>query len=523
MQVVWFKRDLRIHDHQALVGAIKAQASMGPVLPLYIFEPELWQQPDLSHRHYLFLYECLASLHRELSFIGCPLVVKVGNAVEVLADLHNKYTITALWSHQETWNGWTFQRDLTIKSWTRQQQIIWYEPLQYGVFRRIDKMHGRDGWASMWHDVINREVLPAPNNIYSASVQQINEISDVLPTPQDLKLVDEFLINPNLRQLGGRDHAMQTLNSFLIQRGEGYTKQMSSPVTAYNSCSRLSPYLAFGVLSMREVFNAYKTKKNQIEDTPKHLRGKWGSAMKSFSARLRWHCHFMQKLETEPAIEFKNLHPVYDGMREHDFNEAYFKAWETGYTGYPMVDACMRALIATGWINFRMRAMLMSFASHHLWLHWRRTSLHLARLFVDYEPGIHYSQAQMQSGTTGINSIRVYNPIKQGIDQDPNGEFIKRWIPELKGVPKEFIHTPWQCAYDLILGAELMNGYPMPIVDEKTARKKATDKLAGIRKHREHGNIAKQIVNKHASRKLKIKTNLVTKNNKINEQFKLNF
>ena len=164
----------------------------------------------------------------------------------------------------------------------------------------------------------------------------------------------------------------------------------------------------------------------------------------------------------------------------------YFEAWKSGMTGYPMVDACMRALTATGWLNFRMRAMVMSFASYHLWLHWRKPALHLANLFTDYEPGIHYSQVQMQSGTTGINSIRIYNPIKQGVDHDPDGVFIRRWIPELRDCSL----YPYA-----VQAASQMNGYPMPIVDEKTVRKYAADKLYGLRKNNTaHKETAKKIV-----------------------------
>lgn len=175
-------------------------------------------------------------------------------------------------------------------------------------------------------------------------------------------------------------------------------------------------------------------------------------------------------------------------------NDAYLTAWQQGQTGYPMVDACMRSLIATGWLNFRMRAMLMSFASYHLWLHWRLPALHLARQFTDYEPGIHYAQAQMQSGTTGINTIRIYNPIKQSLDQDPNGVFIKRWVPELRDVPIGFIHQPWHFP-------DKMNGYPLPIVDEKAARQAASAKLYALRKPRQHALAAQRIVDKHGSRK----------------------
>jgi deoxyribodipyrimidine photo-lyase len=243
-----------------------------------------------------------------------------------------------------------------------------------------------------------------------------DEESDSMPLGKVLGLTNDHCVG---RQAGGRGPALEILNSFLSERGEGYTKEMSSPVTAFNSCSRLSPHLAFGTVSIREVYQKTKSQSSGIKLQPKSIRGKWPSALKSFSSRLRWHSHFIQKLEDDPRIEFENMHAGYNGLRENNFNEEYFRAWAEGRTGYPMVDACMRALSATGWINFRMRAMLVSFASYHLWLHWREPALYLARLFTDYEPGIHYSQVQMQSGTTGINSVRIYNPIKQGIDHDP--------------------------------------------------------------------------------------------------------
>lgn len=493
MQIVWFKRDLRIEDNPALAMAISQVSTLGDIIPLYILEPELWQQPDMSERHYSFLKDCIESLNQSLTGIGQPLMIRVGDAVNILEQLSASHPIRTLWSHQETWNGWTYQRDLRVKKWANQNKIHWYEPTQNGVVRRLPH---RNGWASLWEKTLHEPCAPTPTKLNSIDIQ-----SDMLPNTKDFNI---NTLTPHSHQKAGREAGLKALHTFLYERGTHYTKAMSSPVTAFNSCSRISPHLAFGTLSLKEVVQALNQRSQEIDELPRGLKGKWRSAMRSFASRLRWHCHFIQKLEDEPRMEFENLHSAYNGVRENDFNHAHFQAWQQGKTGYPMVDACMRALTATGWLNFRMRAMLMSFASYHLWLHWREPALHLARLFTDYEPGIHYSQVQMQSGTTGINSIRAYNPIKQGLEHDPDGVFVRKWIPELSEVPTAFIHTPWECPH-------LLGDYPLPIVEEHLARKSATDKLFAIRKQASHKSEAGAIVHKHASRKKNYK------NKKTNE------
>lgn len=479
MNVVWFKRDLRIHDHEALTKA----SENGDILPLYIIEPGLWLQEDMSYRQYQFLVDALVELNSSLEKLGQGLIIKVGEAIDILKAIHKKFTISKLWSHQETWNGWTYKRDKLVKKWAKASGIIWNEPSQNGVVRCLKT---RDGWSNNWYKQMNQNLFNPPQ-----SINKVIEPSDDIPSPEEMGLENDYC---NVRQNGGRMLGQKLLKSFLFDRGENYTKEMSSPVTAFESCSRLSAHLAFGTLSIREVFQAADQKRNTLKEMSKNTRGKWPSAMSSFLGRLRWHCHFIQKLEDQPSIEFKNMHSGYDGLRENNFNDEYFQAWKRGMTGYPMVDACMRALRATGWINFRMRAMLVSFASYNLWLHWRKTSIYLAQLFTDYEPGIHYSQIQMQSGTTGINSIRIYNPIKQSVDHDPEGKFIREWVPELRHISNQFIHTPWK------LDSE-MNGYPMPIVDEIISRKKAASKVFALKKNNVNKQISSKVVKKHGSRK----------------------
>ncbi|MEI4231797.1 FAD-binding domain-containing protein [Roseovarius sp. D22-M7] len=474
--ICWFKRDLRIADHPALERA----ARLGPVMPLYIIEPDLWAQPDAAGRHYAFLCETLESLRADLAGMGLPLVIRTGDAVTLLEDLRNRHGVTHLVSHEETGNGASFARDRRVADWARGQGVTWHELPQCGVMRRLDN---RDRWQSARDGFMRAPLVPPP-----AEARAVAGVTgDAPPAPEALGLDDPC---PG-RQRGGRRAATRALDSFLSTRGETYTRAMSSPLTGARACSRISPHLAFGTLSVREAVQAGRA-------APTGRGADWARAMRSFQARLAWRDHFMQKLEDEPAIEHRCLHPAYEDLRPSDPDPARLAAWARGETGLPFVDACMRSLIATGWLNFRMRSMLMAVASYHLWLDWRATGPVLARYFTDYEPGIHWSQTQMQSGTTGMNTIRIYNPVKQGLDQDPTGAFTRQWVPELAQVPDAHLQEPW--GWDGA-GAVLGRDYPAPIVDPVAAAKAAKDAVYARRRAHRGDADTEAIVQKHASRK----------------------
>ena len=489
MQIVWFKRDLRVVDHLPLVRA----ADAGPVLPLYIVEPDLWRQPDTAGRQWDFLRECLVELREELAALGAPLVVRVGEAVDVVREFHDEQRIEGIWSHEETGNAWTYERDKAVAAWSQQQSIDWTQLQQHGVIRGL---RSRDGWARRWDAFMRRPVAAAPASLRGWDGIVPGEI----PGAVDLGLAEDPCPG---RQPGGRSKALELLSSFLEARGGAYHREMSSPLTASESCSRLSTHLAAGSLSMREAAQAAWQRLDEIRGLPRDRRAGWETAIGAFIGRLHWHCHFMQKLEDTPAHEFRNVHSGYDGLREDAFDRARFDAWAAGKTGFPFVDACMRSLRSTGWMNFRMRAMLTAFASYHLWLHWRETGLHLARLFTDYEPGIHWNQVQMQSGTTGINTVRVYNPVKQSYDQDPDGVFIRLWLPELARVPKAFIHEPWRMSPEEqeAAGCRIGIDYPARIVDHLTAARSARERIYAIRRTAAFREEADAIQARHGSRK----------------------
>ena len=481
VQVVWFKRDLRIADHRPL--ALAAQA--GPVLPLYIVEPGLWAEADASGRQWAFARECLEALGADLARLGRPLCVEVGQAVEVLGRIHDRFGIAALWSHEETGNGWTYARDRAVAAWARKAGVSWREERQTGVIRRLKS---RAGWAQAWGRDMAAPATPPPRALTPLG----GDWPARLLTAEDLGLAPDPC---PFRQTGGRTAALGVLDSFLDRRGRDYRREMSSPVTAFEASSRLSPHIAWGTVSLREVAQATWARQRELRASAGPDAARWRGSLASFSGRQHWHCHFMQKLEDEPRIEFENLHRAYDEIRPDVADPDRLEAWREGRTGYPFLDACMRALDAHGWLNFRMRAMLVSFASYHLWLPWRESGLHLARRFVDYEPGIHWPQVQMQSGTTGINTIRIYNPVKQGHDQDPEGRFVRAWVPELAGVPDVFLQEPWR--WD---GAASL-AYPPPVVDNAAAMRSARETLHALRRGGEHREAARAIVERHASRR----------------------
>jgi deoxyribodipyrimidine photo-lyase len=487
VDIIWFKRDLRVQDHRLLAAA----AAGGPVLPVYIVEPELWRQPDASGRHWHFICESLVELNQDLARLGQPLAVRIGDAVEVLEALRRSGGIRALWSHEETGNRFTYARDRAVAAWARQHGLVWHELPQNGVRRGLVT---RGGWATRWDRLMAEPITPAPLALAPVPGWESRE----LPSARDLGLNDDPCPD---RQKGGRAAGLRLLATFLADRGRTYRSAMSDPLSAARSCSRLSPHLAFGTVSLRETAQATWARLRELKGDRSQDARAFRSSLVSFSARLHWHCHFMQKLESEPEIEFRELHPLMRGTRPELADATRIAAWAKGETGYPFFDACMRSLNATGWLNFRMRAMLISFASYNLWLPWRATGLHLARQFTDYEPGIHWPQTQMQSGTTGINTIRMYSVIKQGYDQDPTGSFVRRWLPELEDIADACLHEPWTCDR---AAAILGKHYPERIVELRSSAATARHRIHAARRGADFVEGAANIQGRYGSRRAAI-------------------
>jgi deoxyribodipyrimidine photo-lyase len=485
VQVVWFKRDLRIRDHAPLASA----AAAGPVLPLYIVEPELWRQADAAPQHWDFIRQAVTELRSSLANCGAPLVVRVGDAVEVLRALRSEVAIQTIWSHEETGNMWTYERDKRVAQWARSNQIDWREQPHDLIVRRLGT---RDDWGQIAKARLAQPFVRTPERLTPAScfdatqvpLGTIPETVVTLHAPSKRVAVSE----------AGERAARVTLDSFLSVRSKGYEKNISSPITAWRGCSRLSAHLTYGTISLREVM--LRTRRAAAEQATSRF------SLRAFEERLFWRSHFIQKLEDQPSLEHRSYVRSFDGIRldpqTSELGAQRFEAWATGRTGYPMVDACMRSLLTNGWINFRMRAMLVSFASYDLWLDWRATAPFMARAFVDYEPGIHYPQMQMQSGTTGINTIRIYDPVKQGIDHDPTGSFVRTWVPELANIEGAMVHEPWLRKAEL-WGAP--SDYPDRIVDHAAAVAEAWKHVDRIKSSARRDGTSARVQEKHGSRR----------------------
>lgn len=455
----WIRRDLRLGDNQALNRAL-AQSDV--VVPLFIFDPALIGSAYMSDSRFAFLVQGLISLHESLLQRGSRLIVRSGPPADVLAQVMAESGADSIFAEADH-SPYATQRDQAIAAALPLHLVDGVAALPVGA---VTKESGapytvftpfKKRWLQL-DEPLGHSPLPAPDRIETPAVLA----SDPLPPAGPLPCFPAGEAEAERRLA----RFVQGENAFIFR----YAKDRNRP--DLEGTSQLSPYLRLGMLSARQTLEGAR----QAALSAPNRESVEG--VEVWISELIWREFYVNILHHFPHARRNSFRPEYEGIAWRNDPEE-FRAWCVGKTGYPFVDAAMRQLAQTGWMHNRSRMVVASFLVKHLLIDWRWGERYFMQHLIDGDPAANNGGWQWTAGT-GTDAapyFRIFNPITQSQNFDPDGAFIRRWVPELRGVTGNAIHAPWELAQSeqMRMGCRIGIDYPKPIVEHTLARERVLE------------------------------------------------
>lgn len=459
--LIWFREDLRVDDNTALYHA--ARAATDGVFAIYVISSQAWRKHDVAACRVDFILRNLRALSQNLTKLNIPLLIREAKTEkqlpELILDVIKELKVDALFYNQQ-YELDESRRDLKIETLCKQNRIKCFSYLDQTILAPDDVLTAKNNYYTVftpfknaWLKKFSQQVmyvLPPPKKQKKYDVDS-DEVPKVI-SGFDSNIASEYW-------LAGEEYAQYCLRDFIKNKITAYARQRDLP--AIDGTSQLSPYLAAGIISPRQCLQA-ALEANQFSLTNGNV------GILTWINELIWREFYKHVLHNFPRISMHHAFKLQTEKLQWSNDHQIFKAWCEGKTGYPIVDAAMRQLNQTGWMHNRLRMLVAMFLVKDLWIDWRWGEKYFMRHLIDGDLAANNGgwQWAASTGTDAVPYFRIFNPITQSKKFDPDGDFIRRFCPELSTLDKNMIHEP-----DSALRKKIH--YPEKVVDHKVAREKA--------------------------------------------------
>ncbi|MBR9826821.1 MAG: deoxyribodipyrimidine photo-lyase [Alphaproteobacteria bacterium] len=463
--LVWFKRDLRLSDNPALTAALK---SGRPLILIYIRDEEERYGLTTGAAADWWLHHSLRDLSDHLRALDSQLVLRSGDPKALIPEICQRFQVEEVfWNQSEI--PWIDDRDRELAHaliaadvkprvfrsslLTDLNSVLTKSKTPFKVFSAF--------WRTASKALSVSHPLPAPSVLPTVQGLTSEDLDDWQLCPANPNWAEEFSEHWRVGE-----HAAQTrLNSFIGNALQDYSEHRDRP--DIDGTSRLSPHLAFGEISPRQVWTALETAL---------MNGLPAPQVEKYRAELGWREFAYYLFRHFGDLRQSNFNPVFNAFPWRD-NDSALLRWQEGQTGVPMVDAGMRQLWRSGWMHNRVRMIVASYLVKHLGIDWRAGMAWFEDTLVDADPVVNAASWQWVagSGADAAPYFRIFNPVSQGEKFDPDGRYVGQWVKEIAGLPKRFAHKPWESPPLTLIEAGVRFGdtYPEPIIDLKAGRENA--------------------------------------------------